>query len=64
MPDIHQQHHKLVAAQAGDGVTLSLASHQAIGDLLQQAIALVMPQRVVHIFEVVKVEQQQGAMTA
>jgi hypothetical protein len=51
-----QQHGELVAAEAGDETEVPDAVHEAPGHLLQEAVALRVPERVVHVLEAVQVE--------
>ena len=55
-----QQHAELVAAEAGDGVALAERLLEAVRDLLQQAVARVVAERVVDLLEVVEVDQHHG----
>ena len=57
--DVLQQHAELVAADARDEVVAAHAGAQARGDHLQQRVADVVAERVVHLLEVVEVEEQQ-----
>ena len=57
---VGQQHAELVAAEAGDGVALAERLLQAVRDLLQQAVARVVAERVVDLLEVVEVDQHHG----
>ena len=56
-----QQDHELVAAQPRHGVAPGHAGAQALGDLLQQLVALLVAQRVVEHLEVVQVDEHQRA---
>lgn len=61
-PGLGQQHHELVAAQpAHHGGVLDRGS-QPRRHHPQQFVTSGVPQRVVHVFEVVEVEKQEGAM--
>ena len=51
---------ELVAAEPGDGVALAERLLQPVGDLLQQAVAGVVAERVVDLLEVVEVDQHHG----
>ena len=57
---LRQQHHKLVATQAGHGVLFAHVGPQPLGNADQQCIAHAMSHRVVHGFEVVDVRKQQA----
>ena len=60
-----QQHGELVAAEPGERVAAAHDALQARGDLLQQAVARVVPERVVDLLEAVEVDQQQrGGLAA
>ncbi|MNT28432.1 hypothetical protein D3C72_1641190 [compost metagenome] len=52
---------EFVAAKAGHGVGFAHAAHQAGGDLGQELVAHVVAQGVVEVFEVIEVDEQQGA---
>jgi hypothetical protein len=54
--DRGNQDRELVAAEAGDGVSPAKASGQPSGDIAEEPIALVVPQRVVDLLEPVEVE--------
>ena len=56
-------HDELVTAPARQGVVLAQTGLQAGGHVLQQQVAHVMAQGVVECFEIVKVDEQQGALT-
>ena len=58
--DVLQNHHELIAPQAGDGVGLAHAGFQAAGDVLQEQIAGGMAEAVVDVLEVVDVDVEQG----
>ena len=55
-----QQHQELVAAQAGRHRLPFQRRAQALGHLAQQAIAGLMPQRVIELLEVVQVHEHHG----
>jgi hypothetical protein len=57
---VFEHHHKLVTAQACDGIAFAHTSTQALGDLLQQQVANVVAVCVIECLEVVKVDEQQG----
>ena len=57
--DLLQQHAELVAADARDEVVAAHRGAQARGDDLQQAIADVVAERVVHRLEVVEVDEEE-----
>ena len=57
---LRQQHAELVAAEAGDRVVLAERLLEAVRDLLQQAVARVVAERVVDLLEVVEVDQHHG----
>jgi hypothetical protein len=50
--------HELVAALARDGVDLAHAETQAARDVLQDEVAAVVAERVVHHLEAVEVEEE------
>jgi hypothetical protein len=50
--------HQLVPGEAGDGVGVAHGLLQALGHLAQQEIARVVPQRIVHLFEVVEIDEE------
>ncbi len=56
--EVRQDHHELVAALARDGVHLAHARHEAARDVLQDEVAGVVAQRVVHDLEAVEVEEE------
>ncbi len=58
--DVLQQHAELVAADARDEVVAAHAGAQARGDHLEQAVAHVVAEPVVHLLEVVEVDEQHG----
>ncbi len=58
------QHHELVTPQAGHTVAFARTCLEARGNLLQQQVAHFETQRVIELFEVVQVQQQQGAVLA
>ena len=55
---VAQQHHKLIAAQAADGVVGPHGLGQAVGHGAQQAVTDVVAQGVVHELEAVQVDEQ------
>jgi PAS domain S-box-containing protein len=57
---VGQQQHKLVAAQAGQGVVFAQHCLQAAGNFNQQLVAHVVAMQVVHFFEAVQVEHAHG----
>ena len=57
--DVLQQHAELVAADARDEVVAAHAGAQARGHRLQQAVADLVAEGVVHLLEVVHVEEQE-----
>ena len=57
-PDVLEQHGELVAADARDGVDAPEAAAEALGDLDQELIAVVVPEVVVDQLEPVEVEEQ------
>ena len=59
---IFDQDHELVAAQPRHRVALGDARTQPLGHLLQQHVALLVPERVVEDLEVVQVNEHQGAL--
>ncbi len=54
-----QEHAELVAAEAGDGVRVAQAGDEALADELQQHVAVIVPERVVHVLEAVEIEHHQ-----
>ena len=54
-----QEHAELVAAEAGDGVGLAQARDEALAHELQQHVAVVVAERVVHALEPIEVEHHQ-----
>ena len=58
------QHGELVAAQAGDDVALAQARAEALGDLLQQHVAGLVPEGVVDVLEAVEVDEQRRELLA
>ena len=57
---VGQQHAELVAAEAGHGVGGAQRRLEALGDLLEQHVAVVMAERVVDLLEVVEVHDHHG----
>ncbi len=57
--DVRQQQSELVATEARDAVRLTQPGAQAPADLLQQQVAVVMPEGVVDLLEAVEVEDHQ-----
>ena len=55
-----QPHGELVSAVAGEGVALAQARLQPAGDLLQQLVARLVAEGVVHHLEVVDVDEEHG----
>ena len=53
--DVREQDAELVAAEAGDRVGVAQGALQPRGDLLQQQVAHVVPERVVDLLEVVEI---------
>ena len=62
--DPAQEHRELVAAEARQRVAAAHHLAQADGDLLEQAVARVVPERVVDLLEAVEVDQQQRGRLA
>ena len=58
---IFKQDHELVAAEAGHESRLRQARVNALGDGNQQQIAVLVPQCVVHILEMIQIQLQHGA---
>ncbi|MNZ54499.1 hypothetical protein D3C78_724000 [compost metagenome] len=58
-PEVAEQHHELVAGQAGHGIAVAHPGEQARGHLLEQAVALVMADGVVDRLEVIQIDEQQ-----
>ena len=58
-----EQHHELVAAQAGDDVALAQATGEARRDFLQQLVARLVAERVVDQLEAVEVDEQHRELT-
>ena len=54
-----EQQAELVAAEAGDGVALPQQALEALGERGQQPVAVLVPQRVVDLLEVVEVEEDE-----
>ena len=61
---VGQQDAELVAAEPRDHVLLSEGRAQALGHLLQQAVAGVVAERVVDLLEVIEVDQHHGRRAA
>ena len=59
-----EQDGELVAAEARHGVGGPGALHEALGRGLQQAVAGVVPERVVHVLEVVQVQEHHRDLLA
>ena len=57
--DLGEQHGELVAAQARDGIDLAKRAAQALADLDEQLVAVMVSKRVVDLFEPVQIQQQQ-----
>ena len=55
--DLGQQHDELVAAEPGDHAGLRENGADPVRDLLEQQVAVVMAERVVHVLEAVEVHQ-------
>ena len=55
---------ELVAAEARDGVGVAQGDDEPVGDLSQQLVAAVVPERVVDLLEAVEVHHQHGARVA
>lgn len=53
---------KFISPCAGDGIRLADASTEEAGDALQEQVADVVPQGVVHVFELVEVKHQEGRL--
>ena len=51
--------HEFVTPKARDGVALANTGHKPVGHQLQQLVAHVMALRVIEVFEVVQVDEQQ-----
>jgi len=62
LAQVFEQHHEFIAAQPRHRVGELDAASQALGDLLQQQVALVVAQRVVEHLELVHVDEHQGAV--
>ena len=54
-----QQDPELVATEPRDGVSVAEAADEAVGDELEQHVAVLVAERVVDVLEVVEVEEQQ-----
>jgi len=61
---VRDQHAELVAAEPGNHVLLVERRPQPLGDLLQQAVAGVVPERVVDLLEVIEVDQDHRHLRA
>jgi len=59
-----QQHGELVPAEARQRVTAAQHPAQPLGDVAQQRVAVVVPERVVDLLEAVEVDQQQAGEPA
>ena len=57
---VFEHHDKLIATETRYRVALANAGHQPAADTFEQQVADVMAQRVVEVFEVVKIDEQQG----
>ncbi len=55
---LRQDQDKFIAAQPRDGVSFAGERFQAAGDLFQQQIAGIMPERIVDEFKAVQVDEQ------
>jgi len=62
VPDV-EENHELVSADASEGIRLAHSAAHLLGDLEEQAIARLVPERIVHRLEAVDVEQQQRDLT-
>ena len=60
--DIFQQHDEFVAAQARQGIAFAQARRQLRRHLLQQFVADMVAQGVVHVLEAVEVDKQDGQL--
>jgi hypothetical protein len=58
---LFQQDHELVTAETGHESRFRQACTDALGDGDQQQIAVLVPQRVIHVLEVIQIQQQHGA---
>ncbi len=57
---VAQQETELVAAESGDRVGAAHAREQALAELVQQRVATLVAEGVVHVLESVEVHQQDG----
>ena len=57
--EVFQHHHELVAAQSRHGIALAHAGGQTLCDLLQQQVANIMAKRIVEVFEMIQIDEQQ-----
>ena len=60
VPEIAEEHRELIAAEARDGIGRSGKSLQSLGDGAQELIAGRMTERIVHQFEVVEIDEDDG----
>jgi hypothetical protein len=58
--NVLQQHDKFVASMPGDRIHLTQATRQASSDFPQYLVPSGMPQAIVDLFEVVKINEEQG----
>ena len=58
------EQHKLIAAQAGNGVAFAHGRTQTLADLYEQHIALLMAQDVIDALEIVQIHEHQGPVVA
>src|SRR3569833_3122091 len=61
--DVVQQDHEFIAAETRDGVALAQTAVEAPRELLQQAVASVVPEGIVDVLEAVEVEEHHRDQT-
>ncbi len=62
LAEVLEHDHEFVAPETGNRIPLAHAAAQPLADLLQQAIAHVVPERVVERLEIVEIDEQQRAL--
>jgi hypothetical protein len=62
LAEVLEHDHEFVAPETGNRIPLRTQLLKPLADLLQQAIAHVVPERVVERLEIVEVDEQQGAL--
>ena len=62
--DLGEDQRELIAAEPAQHIVVAQVDRQALGELAQQAVAGIVAQRIVHLLELVQIDQQQRAGAA